>query len=667
MQEKTYIRLQITALVCISAVIVWYVNYNWMLSSFYKWNNIYWLVSLETKEIKDNKKGIVHSKEDNLKVLETEESGEEEIYTEEYSLTENNNEDKKYFIVVPHHSITKDNIDKFYSDISLRYEDIKNIVIISPNHYGNWTAFFESFKQEGNYCFAINKRNIDIENCVRWWKISFYDYQKSNLYDLVDYEGNKNNFLLYEHWVWEHFKYINKYFPDYDKVYPIVLEMEYDKNPKNTQEFFERIKDYNFWEWNTLFIASVDFSHHVFEKVAVFHDMKTVEELNKEKMGFMEVDCPNCLFLLKSLANYNDKDIFKLENRTSSSEIMWKSLLYENTSHVMWEFVSWPEVKKKIVRKKNLEFFDDKFEYKKVADYWGEELASDWVYGMFFWDSHLTRSFDYERAYWGIPASYEDKKKYFECFFQNADITKDTRFWKNRMFFSFDYVWVNLETAVCEKKDTVYSDKSIRFLTKPEYIDYFKDIWINLFNIANNHSYDYGNTCFAKTKEVLESKWLKYFGEWRWKESTVFKMDKNGTKVAFIWINDTTYSWDLNSELAKIRELKSLWYNVILSIHWWIEYRTTNTDWQQKLAYKFVDAWVDMIIWHHPHVTANYEEYKGVPIFYSLWNFIFDQGFDSTLDWLWVVYRIDNSWLRYDVVKFKRRGTDFAVDCGSWE
>jgi poly-gamma-glutamate capsule biosynthesis protein CapA/YwtB (metallophosphatase superfamily) len=34
---------------------------------------------------------------------------------------------------------------------------------------------------------------------------------------------------------------------------------------------------------------------------------------------------------------------------------------------------------------------------------------------------------------------------------------------------------------------------------------------------------------------------------------------------------------------------------------------------------------VDLIIGHHPHVVQDFEMFKGVPIFYSLGNAVFDQ------------------------------------------
>jgi hypothetical protein len=46
---------------------------------------------------------------------------------------------------------------------------------------------------------------------------------------------------------------------------------------------------------------------------------------------------------------------------------------------------------------------------------------------------------------------------------------------------------------------------------------------------------------------------------------------------------------------------------------------------QRDMAYELIDAWADIILGWHSHVPGSYEEYNGKPIFYSFWNFIFDQ------------------------------------------
>jgi hypothetical protein len=97
---------------------------------------------------------------------------------------------------------------------------------------------------------------------------------------------------------------------------------------------------------------------------------------------------------------------------------------------------------------------------------------------MFFGDSHLTRSFDYKKdsKKYNIPKSFDDKRKYFKCFYQNKDINKNPKYWINRFFYSFDFVGVNFETASCSKENIISSEKKVKLLTKVEYIKYFKDV-----------------------------------------------------------------------------------------------------------------------------------------------------------------------------------------------
>ena len=43
------------------------------------------------------------------------------------------------------------------------------------------------------------------------------------------------------------------------------------------------------------------------------------------------------------------------------------------------------------------------------------------------------------------------------------------------------------------------------------------------------------------------------------------------------------------------------------------------------------DRGADAIIGHHPHVVQDIQVYQGVPVFYSLGNFVFDQYFSSAV------------------------------------
>jgi poly-gamma-glutamate synthesis protein (capsule biosynthesis protein) len=65
-------------------------------------------------------------------------------------------------------------------------------------------------------------------------------------------------------------------------------------------------------------------------------------------------------------------------------------------------------------------------------------------------------------------------------------------------------------------------------------------------------------------------------------------------------------------------------------LHWGIEYHQTPSEKQIKYAHKLIDAGVDIVIGHHPHVVQSIDFYKNKPIFYSLGNFIFDQHQPNT-------------------------------------
>ena len=64
---------------------------------------------------------------------------------------------------------------------------------------------------------------------------------------------------------------------------------------------------------------------------------------------------------------------------------------------------------------------------------------------------------------------------------------------------------------------------------------------------------------------------------------------------------------------------------------------------QWKAAYKAIDAGVDIVYGHHPHVLQKIEEYNGGYIFYSLGNFCFG-GNQSPTD-------MDTAMMQIDVIR----------------
>lgn len=352
------------------------------------------------------------------------------------------------------------------------------------------------------------------------------------------------------------------------------------------------LEKYDF-PWNTLFIASVDFSSHVNEKIAVFHDMKTLNFLNWKDINEIEVDCPNCLNLVKDLANYDNKNYFNIFNRKSVDKKIWINSNYQNTSHIYWEFTEKDSWSYEIA-------FSWAYTFSKFEDNSFLTWSENEIFWMFFWDTHFTRWFTYKSN----KNTIED---YLSCFYSNNDKDKNPIYWHNRMFYSFDFVGVNLETYVWNKNECVDSNKSIVFRTEPNYLDNFKNIWINLYNIANNHSYDCWKIWYDATKKYLETNELNFFWDWRENEENIFKTTINWSKIAFLWFNDIWVILDSKEKAEKIKSLNSQGYIVIVNIHWGYEYSLKSNKRQQDLARLFIDNWAKLIVWHHPHVVQEYE------------------------------------------------------------
>lgn len=65
---------------------------------------------------------------------------------------------------------------------------------------------------------------------------------------------------------------------------------------------------------------------------------------------------------------------------------------------------------------------------------------------------------------------------------------------------------------------------------------------------------------------------------------------------------------------------------VIFMPHWGPEDAATPTWIQRNLAQVIVDAGADLVVGNHTHVVQGYQELDGVPVFYGLGNFVFDQS-----------------------------------------
>ncbi|MDP2691247.1 MAG: CapA family protein [bacterium] len=191
----------------------------------------------------------------------------------------------------------------------------------------------------------------------------------------------------------------------------------------------------------------------------------------------------------------------------------------------------------------------------------------------------------------------------------------------------FDLVTANLEGPVV--KAPKRSDLFPQFAFDPDVVQGLLNKYgFNLLNLANNHTWDQNYWGWESTLGSLHEVGIATLGHPKnLFEHDLYETEVNGIKLGFIGITDVLKPFPVDWEEAKkkVAELKQRNHFVILMIHWGTEYKTRSNLHQRDKAHGMIDAGVDLIIGHHPHVVQESEMYQGKYIYYSLGNFVFDQ------------------------------------------
>lgn len=148
-------------------------------------------------------------------------------------------------------------------------------------------------------------------------------------------------------------------------------------------------------------------------------------------------------------------------------------------------------------------------------------------------------------------------------------------------------------------------------------------------NLGNNHITNFGADGIDQTLQFLTDARIPYFGQIG--RDNQVEAETLITEVGQLSIGLVNYNeflpGGLEKSLAAIAKIKDQVDLVIVYTHWGAEYVPIANEAISTRAHSFVDAGADLVIGSHPHVIQNSEIYQGVPIYYSLGNFIFDQYF----------------------------------------
>jgi poly-gamma-glutamate synthesis protein (capsule biosynthesis protein) len=189
---------------------------------------------------------------------------------------------------------------------------------------------------------------------------------------------------------------------------------------------------------------------------------------------------------------------------------------------------------------------------------------------------------------------------------------------------SGDITLINLETPLLP--DCKTTNTGMTFCGDERNAEGLVFAGVDVVNLANNHTYNYGDYGIQETKKVLGQNNILYTGL-----GEVALVEHLGITFGFLGYNDTGQSNAevVSAEIEKVKtEVEKVSKEVdvtVISIHWGNEYTRLPTKRQKMLARIMIDAGADLIIGNHPHWVQPIEFYGEGVVVYAHGNFVFDQ------------------------------------------
>jgi len=186
---------------------------------------------------------------------------------------------------------------------------------------------------------------------------------------------------------------------------------------------------------------------------------------------------------------------------------------------------------------------------------------------------------------------------------------------------SADITFSNLENPITKNCPT--SNDGFIFCTDPKMINGLNYAGVDIVNLANNHTKNYGQDGINQTKKYLIDSGIDYVGV----ENLITK-NINGIKFGFLGFDfvsqkPTDFDYTLISDYKKNIDV------LIIMVHWGVEYVSIPNSNQKEIAKNLINAGADVIVGGHPHWVQSIEYIGEKPVFYSLGNFIFDQSWSE--------------------------------------
>jgi poly-gamma-glutamate capsule biosynthesis protein CapA/YwtB (metallophosphatase superfamily) len=199
-----------------------------------------------------------------------------------------------------------------------------------------------------------------------------------------------------------------------------------------------------------------------------------------------------------------------------------------------------------------------------------------------------------------------------------------------------DVAIVNLETAVGSSGSP--EAKEFTFQADPALVRSLARTGVDVVNLANNHTRDYGTGALLETFGHVDAAGLVRVGAGGNAADAYAPrlVETPGGPVAFVGLTQVlSAGWaatatqpglasghDRAAAVEAVRRAAELSDTVVVAVHWGVELDRCASSTQRDLAHALVTAGADVILGSHPHVLQGIDRIDGALVAYSLGNLV---------------------------------------------
>jgi len=199
-----------------------------------------------------------------------------------------------------------------------------------------------------------------------------------------------------------------------------------------------------------------------------------------------------------------------------------------------------------------------------------------------------------------------------------------------------DVVCGNLECTLPGSGETVPTEP--RVVATPRLVRSVLENTFDVVSLANNHTFDCIEGGYHEVRDLLEEIGVPCFGAGDDLDGAAAPaiLDVKGIRIAFLGAVDERagagqfagpHQWgvaplDVGRMTGAVRRLRRDMDHVVVSLHWGEERFLFPSPNQIEQAHALAEAGASLVLGHHPHVIQGMEIHDGVPIIYSLGNFV---------------------------------------------